>query len=132
MNLNDLCRSEYEMHKGRTNPGVKLVFDERIENVEIVCDQNRLAQVISNLINNASKFTTEGEIRFGFDLREGRVEFFVEDTGTGIPAEKVRDIFDRFVKLDDFVSGTGLGLAISKTIVEVRGSISRFPSCSAT
>ena len=108
MNLNDLCRSEYEMHKGRTNPGVKLVFDERIENVEIVCDQNRLAQVISNLINNASKFTTEGEIRFGFDLREGRVEFFVEDTGTGIPAEKVRDIFDRFVKLDDFVSGTGL------------------------
>lgn len=118
MNLNDLCRSEYEMHKGRTNPGVKLVFDERIENVEIVCDQNRLAQVISNLINNASKFTTEGEIRFGFDLREGRVEFFVEDTGTGIPAEKVRDIFDRFVKLDDFVSGTGLGLAISKTIVE--------------
>ena len=49
MNLNDLCRSEYEMHKGRTNPGVKLVFDERIENVEIVCDQNRLAQVISNL-----------------------------------------------------------------------------------
>ena len=74
MNLNDLCRSEYEMHKGRTNPGVKLVFDERIENVEIVCDQNRLAQVISNLINNASKFTTEGEIRFGFDLREGRVE----------------------------------------------------------
>ena len=118
MNLNDLCRSEYEMHKGRTNPGVKLVFDERIENVEIVCDQNRLAQVISNLINNASKFTTEGEIRFGFDLREGRVEFFVEDTGMGIPAEKVRDIFDRFVKLDDFVSGTGLGLAISKTIVE--------------
>ncbi len=118
MNLNDLCRSEYEVHKGRMNPGVKLVFDERIENVEIVCDQNRLAQVISNLINNAGKFTAEGEIRFGFDLREGRVEFFVEDTGTGIPAEKVHDIFDRFVKLDDFVSGTGLGLAISKTIVE--------------
>ena len=118
MNLNDLCRSAYEVHKNRVNPGVRLVFEERIGNAEIVCDQNRLAQVVSNLINNAIKFTTQGEIRFGFDLREGRVEFFVADTGTGIPADKVRDIFDRFVKLDDFVSGTGLGLAISKTIVE--------------
>ncbi|WP_295958609.1 PAS domain-containing protein [uncultured Alistipes sp.] len=118
MNLNDLCRSELEVHKSRVKPGVNLVFDERIENVEIVCDQNRLAQVISNLLNNAGKFTDEGEIRFGFDLRDGRIEFFVQDTGVGIPADKVRDVFDRFVKLNDFAAGTGLGLAISKMIVE--------------
>lgn len=118
MNLNDLCRSEYEMLRGRTKPGVELVFEERCGNVEIVCDQNRLAQVISNLINNAIKFTEKGEIRFGFDLRDGHVEFFVQDTGMGIPAEKVKDVFDRFVKLNNFVSGTGLGLAISKMIVE--------------
>ena len=118
MNLNDLCRSELEVHKSRVKPGVNLVFDERIENVEIVCDQNRLAQVISNLLNNAGKFTDEGEIRFGFDLRDGRIEFFVQDTGVGIPADKVRDVFDRFVKLNDFAAGTGLGLAISRMIVE--------------
>ena len=72
MNLNDLCRSELEVHKPRVKPGVELVFEERVANVEIVCDQNRLAQVISNLLNNAGKFTEEG----GDPLRvrpEGRV-----------------------------------------------------------
>lgn len=118
MNLNDLCRSELEVHKPRVKPGVELVFEERVANEEIVCDQNRLAQVISNLLNNAGKFTEEGEIRFGFDLKDGCVEFFVQDTGMGIPPEKARNIFDRFVKLNDFAAGTGLGLAISKMIVE--------------
>ena len=118
MNLNDLCRSELEVHKPRVKPGVELVFEERVANVEIVCDQNRLAQVISNLLNNAGKFTEEGEIRFGFDLKDGCVEFFVQDTGMGIPPEKARNIFDRVVKLNDFAAGTGLGLAISKMIVE--------------
>ena len=107
-----------EVHKPRVKPGVELVFEERVANVEIVCDQNRLAQVISNLLNNAGKFTEEGEIRFGFDLKDGCVEFFVQDTGMGIPPEKARNIFDRFVKLNDFAAGTGLGLAISKMIVE--------------
>ena len=118
MSLNELCRSEYEVHKTRVRPGVSLVFEEKPEDVRIVCDQNRLAQVITNLLNNASKFTEKGSIRFGFDVKDERVEFYVEDTGVGIPEEKVHDIFDRFVKLNDFASGTGLGLAISKMIVE--------------
>ncbi len=118
INLNDLCRSEFEVHKTRVKPGVELIFEEKYDDVQIVCDQNRLAQVITNLLNNASKFTEHGSIRFGFDLKNGRVEFYVEDTGVGIPEEKVRDVFDRFVKLNDFAAGTGLGLAISKMIVE--------------
>ena len=118
INLNDLCRSEFEVHKTRMKPGVELVFEEKYDDVQIVCDQNRLAQVITNLLNNASKFTEHGSIRFGFDLKNDRVEFYVEDTGVGIPEEKVRDVFDRFVKLNDFAAGTGLGLAISKMIVE--------------
>ena len=65
MNLNDLCRSELEVHKPRVKPGVELVFEERVGNVEIVCDQNRLAQVISNLLNNAGKFTEEGRSASG-------------------------------------------------------------------
>ena len=118
INLNDLCRSEFEVHKTRMKPGVELVFEEKYDDVQIVCDQNRLAQVITNLLNNAAKFTEHGSIRFGFDLKNDRVEFYVEDTGVGIPEEKVRDVFDRFVKLNDFAAGTGLGLAISKMIVE--------------
>ena len=118
INLNDLCRSEFEVHKTRVKPGVELVFEKKYDDVQIVCDQNRLAQVITNLLNNAAKFTEQGTIRFGFDLKGDRVEFYVEDTGVGIPEEKVRDVFDRFVKLNDFAAGTGLGLAISKMIVE--------------
>ena len=118
MNLNELCRSEYEVHKTRVKPGVELVFEEKYDDVRIVCDQNRLAQVITNLLNNAAKFTEKGSIRFGFDVCGDRVEFYVQDTGMGIPPEKARAIFDRFVKLNDFASGTGLGLAISKMIVE--------------
>ena len=118
MSLNELCRSAYEVHRSRVKPGVELVFDERCQNVEIVCDPIRLAQVVTNLINNASKFTERGTIRFGFEVKDERVEFFVEDTGVGIPADKVDHVFDRFVKLNDLAAGTGLGLAISKMIVE--------------
>lgn len=128
MNLNELCRSEYEVHKGRLKPGVTLVFEERQPNVQIVCDQNRLAQVITNLLNNAAKFTEKGEIRYGFDLRDGLVEFYVEDTGMGISQDKLNDIFDRFVKLNDFVAGTGLGLAITKMIIEKLGGDIRVES----
>ena len=121
MNLNELCRSEYEVHKTRLKPGVELVFEEKYENVQIVCDQNRLAQVITNLVNNAAKFTESGSIRFGFDICGDHIEFYVQDSGVGIPPEKVRTIFDRFVKLNSFAQGTGLGLSISKSIVEQMG-----------
>lgn len=118
MNLLDLCRSEFEVHKGRTKPGVALVFDDQSPEVEIVCDQNRLAQVLTNLLNNAEKFTDRGEIRFGYEISADKVDFYVQDTGQGIPQEKLRDIFARFVKLNDFAVGTGLGLSITKMIVE--------------
>lgn len=118
MNLNELCQSEYEVHKSRTKAGVELIFEQKYTDVELFCDQNRLAQVITNLINNAIKFTEKGEIRFGFDIRDAQIDFYVQDTGMGIAADKIKDIFDRFVKLNDFVSGTGLGLAISKMIIE--------------
>lgn len=116
--LNELCRSEYETLKDRAKPGVELIFEQKYSDVQVVCDQNRLAQVITNLVNNASKFTVRGSIRFGFDLDNENVDFYVEDTGVGIPEEKLHNIFVRFIKLNDFVAGTGLGLAISKMIVE--------------
>lgn len=81
-------------------------------------DKNRLSQVICNFLNNALKFTPEGHIYFGYEVREKEVYFFVEDTGMGIPEEKQATIFERFVKLDSFKQGTGLGLSICSTIVE--------------
>lgn len=121
MSLNSLCREEYEIHKGRVHDGVELVFDSRDEDVEIKCDHNRLAQVVTNLLSNAIKFTHNGEIRFGYDMMGDTIEFYVADTGIGMSAQAKERIFDRFIKLNSFASGTGLGLAISKMIVEKIG-----------
>ena len=118
MDLSELCRNMYETHKGRTKEGVRLVYDEIYPELNMTGDQNRIAQVITNLLTNAIKFTGQGEIRFGYDIRSGMIDFYVKDTGTGIPKEKLDSIFERFIKLNNFAQGTGLGLAISRMIVE--------------
>lgn len=121
MDLGELCRSIYEIHKGRVQDGVTLVLDNKDATVLVNEDKNRLMQVITNLITNAIKFTFNGEIRFGFDVEENGIHFYVKDTGMGISEEKIKTIFERFVKLNTFVQGTGLGLAICKMIVEKIG-----------
>ncbi|MCT4582699.1 MAG: ATP-binding protein [Flavobacteriales bacterium] len=79
-------------------------------------DQLRLKQIISNLINNAYKYTDKGEIIVGYTHQDNQLTFFVKDTGKGIPNNKIDQIFDRFNKLDQS-EGTGIGLAISKELV---------------
>ena len=85
----------------------------------VICsDVNRLMQVMNNLITNAIKFTTKGSIRVGYRLREDEsLYFYVSDTGCGIPADKLKEVFGRFVKLNSFQQGTGLGLSICESIV---------------
>ena len=85
----------------------------------VICsDVNRLMQVMNNLITNAIKFTAKGSIRVGYRLREDEsLYFYVSDTGCGIPADKLKEVFGRFVKLNSFQQGTGLGLSICESIV---------------
>ena len=92
----------------------------------IVTDDFRLSQVFNNLIGNAIKFTKEGQITFGYKLKETRyIQFFVSDTGIGIPNNKIKLIFDRFGQVNQErslqPSGTGLGLPISKSLVNLMG-----------
>ena len=84
-------------------------------------DWNRIIQIISNLLSNAAKFTPKGEIHFGYREKEDFVEFYVKDSGIGIPAERVATIFQRFGKINDFVQGTGLGLTLCRMLVEKMG-----------
>jgi len=89
-------------------------------------DQSRIKQILSNLLNNALKFTEEGFIELGYRLMQNKtIEFYVQDTGIGIPKDKHAVIFDRFRQADESVSsihgGTGLGLAISKNLVYLLG-----------
>lgn len=100
---------------------VQLTCHPAEENCFIHTEKNRLSQLLINLISNAIKFTTEGYIRFGYELRGKEIYFYVSDTGCGIPKDKQKSIFGRFVKLNSFEQGTGLGLSICQTLVEHMG-----------
>ena len=102
--------------------GIVICFDRHLPECRIMSDRNRLHQVISNFVNNALKFTEEGNIRVGYDqLDEAHLRFYIADTGIGIEPEMQNEIFERFVKLNSFVHGTGLGLSICRSIVEQLG-----------
>ncbi len=99
---------------------------------KVIGDPDRLAQVLVNLVGNAVKFTREGEIRVGVQVRTGQLVFSVIDTGIGIPEEKRELIFDSFSQADSSFTrsfgGSGLGLAISKGLVELMGGEIRVES----
>ena len=117
--LNEMLIDIARMQRLNVKPGVKLMIDLPEEDMKVTADPARLGQVMNNLINNAVKFTTKGNIQIGYHRAgEGVVELFVEDNGKGMSEEVLCHIFERFYKGDSFVQGTGLGLAICKTIVE--------------
>lgn len=118
--MNDLFHEIFMTHQLYANQA-SLVLEIPEEETCIKTDKNRLTQVISNLLNNAVKFTPKGTITIGYRLISDFVELYVRDTGIGIPKDKVDKIFNRFMKVDDFAPGTGLGLSICKTIVERLG-----------
>lgn len=94
--------------------------------VEIECDRNRLQQILGNLLDNAIKFTKRGSIEAGCEVKENnRIEFYVKDTGIGIPLEKQGVIFERFRQVEEDYNrtygGTGIGLALVKKLVELMG-----------
>ena len=95
------------------------------ESIYIFSDQSKIVQILSNLINNAIKFTKEGEVEFGFEIKAERIQFFVKDSGIGIEKELQEMIFERFSQADVSVTrgyeGAGLGLAICKGLVEIIG-----------
>ncbi len=119
--LNELCDDVYNAHVFRCPPKVKLVYEPSDVWLTTRTDKNRVFQVISNLIGNALKFTSDGQISFGFREDGGRILFHVTDTGAGIAPDKVGRVFERFVKANNYVQGTGLGLSICKTIIERLG-----------
>ena len=74
--------------------------------------------MLTNFVTNSVKFTKQGYIRLGYRYEKHGLYLYCEDTGVGIPKDKQGIVFDRFVKLDEFVQGTGMGLAICKSIAE--------------
>ena len=114
--LSDL-RQLFQMRVNDAGGNIQIIADPGLPACTIETDRNRIAQVLSNFTTNAIKFTQKGTISIGYEARDTELYFYVTDTGSGIPADKLPEVFGRFVKLNKDKKGTGLGLSISKTIV---------------
>jgi PAS domain S-box-containing protein len=126
--LIDQLKLFYESHLQKNNNQSIAILIEKVlsdEESEIISDEHRIRQIISYLIDNSIKYTSDGFIKFGYTIEEKKVVFFVQDTGLGIPSEKHELIFERFRQVDEGhtrkYGGTGLGLPISKGLVDLLG-----------
>lgn len=128
MNLNKSLRNLKDQFRYKAEPGIvniNLKTGLPDKDAIIETDSTKLIQILSNLINNATKYTSKGQIAFGYIRKHKFLEFFVKDTGIGIPLEYHEKIFERFYQVDSTASkkfsGTGLGLSIVKAYVELLG-----------
>ena len=103
-------------------PGVEFIKENPYDSYVTTLDGGRMQQIITNFVTNAIKYTQQGHIKIGYEQQERKgkngLYIYCEDTGAGIPKEGQERVFDRFVKLNDFVQGTGLGLSICKAITD--------------
>lgn len=121
LNLYAVCTRKYNEFRNKPSKGVKFILDDVDQKVCIFSDRGRLDQILVNLLSNAVKFTSSGEIRFGYEQRGNVVQFYVKDTGIGIPSNRIATIFQRFGKVNNFSQGTGLGLTICRMLLERMG-----------
>ena len=123
--FNNLASS---MKQRITNPNIRLIATNPYYKCHVKLDKNRIAQVITNYVTNAIKYTPKGFIEMGYELVDEGIRLYVKDSGIGIPDEKKNKVFHRFEKLDEFAQGTGLGLSICKAITEAMGGTVGFES----
>ncbi len=124
--VSELVDSIYMTHQMLIPEQLEFIKELDVVEVEVMVDKGRLTQVITNFLNNASKFTKTGYIKLGYRYlsESDRVAIYVEDTGRGIELSEQKMIFSRFYKQDEFSQGAGLGLSICQVIVEkLRGKI---------
>jgi signal transduction histidine kinase len=113
--FDDICES---LKQRVQEPSVEFIKENPYDSFVTVLDDARIQQVITNFVTNAVKYTHEGHIKVGYRYEDGQLYLYCEDTGAGIPKEHQAKIFERFVKLNDFIQGTGLGLSICKAIAD--------------
>ena len=128
VNLNTIIRNLYDQYRITADQKKLLLHYETAlpdERADIYTDKTKLIQILSNLLNNAFKFTSQGSIQFGYRLESNKIEFFIKDSGIGIPENKIEKVFDRFYQIENDssrrYSGAGLGLSISKAYIEILG-----------
>lgn len=121
MDLKEICSEVAILYTTNPNPAssIKFIYDaSQHSEISLYTDAQRVIQVLSNLITNAYKFTHTGSITLSYRIENKKVRISVRDTGIGIAPKYHNEIFQRFIKVDNFSQGTGLGLPICKTIIE--------------
>ena len=123
LDIKSFCEDIMRNYDIKEDKPVPVLLAPDLPEYYIYTDKKRLMQVITNFINNALKFTNEGQIMLEYrhKAESNEIEFAVTDTGMGIAPDKVDQVFDRFVKLNSFSKGTGLGLSICRSIIEHLG-----------
>ena len=116
--LRPLLEEIVQQYAGKVDESrVTMQVEQTDANLQVYTDRDRLGEIINQYVNNAVKFTSEGSITLGFEQREKVLRIWVKDTGKGIPEDRCDDhLFERFVKIDEFVPGTGLGLSICRSM----------------
>lgn len=120
-NINIACRTAMEQTACDAKQGVKILFNPPCSDLTILTNPVRVAQILTQLLHNAVKFTEQGQVVLSYVIRGERIIYSVTDTGIGIPEEKQEEVFERFTKLDSFSQGTGLGLSLCRLIAEKLG-----------
>ena len=121
VDLNQIMRELEQSFRFRLeglNSPVQIYFEQTRPSCYIHTEKNRVSQVLVNFITNAMKFTTQGSITMGYEVRENDIYCYVKDTGVGIAPNRQTQVFERFTKLDTRKQGTGLGLSICKSIIK--------------
>ena len=132
VNVYAACLEEYERHRMKVNKGVKLALDDVDKNLYVIGDRMRIMQVLMNLLSNAAKFTPSGEIHFGYQLRGNVVQFYVKDTGIGIPSSEQKKLFKIHFRgsnaINSKVTGSGIGLLLVWKLVHLHKGKINFTS----
>jgi PAS domain S-box-containing protein len=128
INLNSVFKlllEQFSSEAARKNISIKFYTTLPDNEDRIITDETKLIQIISNLLSNAFKFTKQGLIHFGYLVKDKYLEFYIKDTGIGIPDEMHEEIFERFRQVETSMAreygGSGLGLSIAKAYVELLG-----------
>lgn len=127
-NINEQLEHIYNFFIGEVEQkGMQLIVKVPVPSLPVimVTDRKKLFAILTNLVKNAIKYTSHGFIQIGFVVKDDYLEFFVKDTGIGIPADRQEAIFERFIQADISdklaLQGAGLGLSIAKAYVEILG-----------
>ena len=117
--LNQLLQQMAETYQPTTNLSINVQCP--LPQLKIETDREKLLEILDNLLQNAIKFTTEGEITLSYEVQGNQVRVNVTDTGKGVAEEDQKRIFERFVKVDEYVPGTGLGLSVVESHIKNLG-----------